>query len=85
MPAVPCASYTCDLCMACDVYMYDGCAAESGRVPYVGAQYVVHRSWVYDAMNTPGVHQRCMVYVVCVRVCMRAAASRRVSDARAVH
>ena len=55
-PAILCESYTHVLYMACHVYVYDACAAVSERVSHVGAQYVVHTSWVYDAVNTPGEH-----------------------------
>ena len=51
-----CESYTHVLYMACHVYVYDACAAVSERVSHVGAQYVVHTSCVYDAVNTPGEH-----------------------------
>eukprot|EP00959_Pyramimonas_sp_CCMP1952_P425032 8902566-Pyramimonas_sp.AAC.1 len=33
-----------------------GCKAVSGSVSHMGAQYVVHTSWMYDAVHAPGVH-----------------------------
>eukprot|EP00959_Pyramimonas_sp_CCMP1952_P374716 7847774-Pyramimonas_sp.AAC.1 len=63
MLAVPCASYTCDLLMACDAYVYDACAVVSGRVPHMGALYVVHTCWVNGARLHLGA---CMMHVQCM-------------------
>eukprot|EP00959_Pyramimonas_sp_CCMP1952_P327860 6863925-Pyramimonas_sp.AAC.1 len=71
-----CEFETHALFTACHVHVYDACAAAPGRLSHVGAQHVVHTYWVYDAVNTPGVHYRCMVCAcvrvrACVRLCGR--------------